>query len=167
MTELSLSGDFYFNGRNIRSSDGFSFVLHLIVPGVDQAKHEALRASLQERLGLRAHEMPTPWGERPVDYTAFGFQTEDPSLCKHYIGLLKKAGEDEVPLRAQGQRYPPDTDHPLFPSLAAPKAELGVPKSFAELRALLDQAVAEAFQASRPVVGAKPSDEARRTGLKM
>ena|ERR1700722_11008151 len=142
MQEYTLSGDFDFSPTNIQSTKGFCASMRIIVPGINREQHVYIKQRVHEILGLRAHSVPGPWGDGPVPFYEVNFDTEDLSLCKHLIGLLKQGG---VELKANGRRYPPDSDHPLFATIAPLVEVPHALNSFETLNAFIGQTISEAY----------------------
>lgn len=138
MQNYTISGDFYFNRTNIQSMEGLAVVLHLAVPGVDREQHIAIKNALSEKLGMRAHSVPEPWGDNPVPYHEIDFETKNPDLCKHLIALLKSGG---VELKAGGIKYPPDSDHPLFAQIDPLETVPPALESFAALNETIGRTI--------------------------
>jgi len=132
MSNYNLAGDFDFNSTNINSSEGFCAYLRINVPATTYEQHIYIKEELAEILSMRPHSVPTAWGKGPINYDEINFDTNvfdstrtnglrsgDLSLVKHLIGLLKEGRKDGViddreGLKANGQRYPDNGDHPLF-----------------------------------------------------
>ncbi len=166
MDGFRLSGDFYFNGQNIQSTDEFSFRLGIDFVKLSKEEHVFMRSRISEYLGLKAHEIPVPWGDNPAQYEHLGFDTKpkDVERCKTMIGLLKEAclasSEDGVELKANGRRYPLDSDHPRMASINESEELRGRVKDFNALKAFIAQTHADALQDMAVTAKKKPQNPA-------
>lgn len=149
MNSFNLSGDFNFNSNDIQSMDQFSFTFTILFETLSKEQHIFIRSKLQEQLGLRAYDIPTAWGDNPIRYEELNFKTKEKDFerCKTMVKLLQ---EGKTELKANGYRYPPNSDHPLFPAINQSEDLLAKVASFSVLQNLIEDTLAEAQQKYPP-----------------
>lgn len=164
MTDFKLFGNFTFDNCNIQSMDEFSVTFTILFNTLSEEQHILIRSKLQEQLGLRAYDIPTAWGDNPVLYEELTFETKkkDFERCKTMVKLLK---EGKVELKANGCRYPPNSDHPLFSTINESKDLLAKAANFSELQSLIENTLAEAQQ-KYPFVDKAPAKKDSLSGPK-
>jgi hypothetical protein len=145
MSNFKLSGDFTFNSNDMQSMDKFSFTFTILFETLSKEQHIFIRSKLEDQLGLRAYDIPTAWGDNPIRYGELNFATKEKDFerCKTMVKLLQ---EGKTELKANGYRYPPDSDHPLFPAINESNDLLTKVGSFSALQNLIDNTLAEAQQ---------------------
>lgn len=150
MDNFKISGDFSFDSHNIESMDKFSFTLHIQIEGLSKEQHIFIKSKISEQLGLRAHTVPTAWGDNPPRYDELIFETnaQDFERCKTMIKLLKEGG---APLTANGYRYPPNSDHPLLAAVHESEGLRRCVQDFNGLKSFIQCALSESKQEASPI----------------